>query len=152
MHIFHIHALIHHARLLVGSMRFLGTMLFMLFGLLGLDGAGTAPDVFDAQESSCITVGRSFQESMSGLRGESSRAADPGYDGTDGKDPAPATALPARPHQGVYDRLRPGIVLIPRMNRTPKPKSVYRLYARAPGEVHLLLCPDARPASSREMI
>ncbi len=135
---------------MLGSLRFLVTLLFMLFGLLGLDGAGPAPDVFDAQESSCITIGRSSQESTSGIRGESARVADPGYDGTDGTDPASAAALPASSHQGVYDRLRPGIVMIPRINRTPKPKSVYRLYARAPGERRLLLCPDARTVSSRD--
>ncbi len=135
---------------MVGSLRFLGMMLFLLIGLLGLDGAGPAPAVLDAQENSCVTVGRSFQESMSGVREESARVADPGYDGTDGTDPAAAAALPASSHQGVYDRLKPGIVMIPRMNRTPKPKSVYRLYARAPGERRLLVCPDALTVSSRD--
>ncbi len=33
----------------------------------------------------------------------------------------------------VVARLQPGIFLIPRKDRVPKPKSVYRLFTRAPG-------------------
>jgi hypothetical protein len=36
-------------------------------------------------------------------------------------------------HTGVFYRLEAGIVMVPRMNRTPKPKSVYRSSARSPG-------------------
>jgi hypothetical protein len=39
-------------------------------------------------------------------------------------------------YTSVFYRLKPGIVMVPRMNRPPKPKSVYRCFTRAPGIGH----------------
>ncbi len=42
-------------------------------------------------------------------------------------------ALHQNTSSSVFHRPQPGIFMIPRMNRVPKPKSVYRNFARAPG-------------------
>lgn len=122
MHI-HIHFLIHymrHARLLVSNARFFGTLLFMLlFSLLQLVGSEPA-SAMPAAKKRPVAIG-SFHPGGAVALGEySGPAVDSGH------CPAP----------DVLSRFKPGIVTVPRMNRTPKPKSVYRSFARAPGISH----------------
>jgi len=119
MHI-HIHALIHyirHARLFGSYLRFLGALLFMLlFSLLQLVSAKPT--------SVAVTAGEfSFDGSAANFRGNDDPAADPIF----------PDVMPTQVQANVFHRLQPGIVMIPRMNRTPKPKSVYRYFTRAPG-------------------
>ncbi len=118
----HIHLFIHYVRLL-GSTRFLGTMLLMLlFSLLQLDIAKTAlamPTAKANQEH--IATGFFHHGGTVSTRGESPTPSDP------------PVALNKNTYTNVFSRLKPGIIMVPRMNRTPKPKSVYRLLARAPG-------------------
>jgi hypothetical protein len=144
MHI-HIHALVHYARLL-GSMRFLGTMLLMLlFNLLQLDSAKPASAMPTTKDNHHTTIDCFYHGSTVSIRGESDPATDPGYRREDRMGSAFPDAINTNAHSSVFYRLMPGIVMIPRMNRTPKPKSVYRLFARAPGEgisSSLLRCMD----------
>ncbi len=106
---------------LLGTMRFAATMALMLFfSQIQLVGIKPAQDVPAAQEDS-LNRGSDLQGDLSS----------PGV-------PKEAKSFPHALHtnaqRSVYYRLKPRIVMIPRMNRTPKPKSVYRLFARAPGE------------------
>ncbi len=125
MHI-HIHTLIHFARLL-GSMRFVGTMVLMLFfsqiQLVSISSAQAMP----AAKEGRLDCGADLQRDLSSP--DVPKAAK-----SPGTDRIPPAALYTNAHRSVYYRLKPGIVMIPRMNRTPKPKSVYRLFVRAPGE------------------
>ena len=136
MHI-HIHALIHyarHVRLLGSNLRFLGALLLMLlFGLLQLVTAKPASAVLEEEQKHHITIDFFCHGSTVSIRGESVLATNPRYCGLHRTDPVPPDAINKNTHTSVFNRLLPGIVMIPRMNRTPKPKSVYRLFARAPG-------------------
>ncbi len=139
MHI-HLHALIHYARLL-GNVRFLGTMLLMLLiGAFQLDGMETASAMHAAKAN--------HNSRMLSLQGDSPVPIDgwssggPAVSKPAGTDPISPVALNTNAHASVFYRLKPGIFMIPRMNRTPKPKSVYRLFVRAPGEASPLY-PDA---------
>ena len=131
MHI-HIHLLIHsirHARLMGWNLRFFGTMLLMLlFSMLSLVTAEPSSALTAGGERHRCTVGISCSDSIVSLAtpGAASREVDRA-------DPRQPHALDTNVHAGVYSRLNPRIVMIPRMNRVPKPKSVYRLFARAPG-------------------
>ncbi len=102
-------------------MRFIGTMVLMLFfsqiQLVGIKPVQTVPAV---QEDS-LNRGSDLKSDL----------YSPGVPKEAKSSPA---ALNTNAQRSVYYRLKPGIVMIPRMNRTPKPKSVYRLFARAPGE------------------
>ncbi|HUJ18212.1 MAG TPA: hypothetical protein VL197_09510 [Nitrospirota bacterium] len=119
----------------MGSTRFLGTTLLMLlFSLLQLVSAKPAPAMLEAKDDRHITIDFSFYGSMVSIRGESDPDTDTKYRGLDRTDPLPPVAINKDTHTSVFYRLKPGIFLVPRMNRTPKPKSVYRLFARAPGE------------------
>ncbi len=133
MHI-HIHSLIHfvrHARLLGSNVRFLGTLLLMLlFSLLQLVSAVPAEE----KEKDRITTDFFCHDSVASICGQSGLAADFRYCGMDRTDLVPLDALNQKTHTSVFYRLKAGIVMVPRMNRTPKPKSVHRGYARAPGE------------------
>jgi hypothetical protein len=146
----HIHLIIHIARLILhhaktaGNVRFLGTMLLLLlFSCFEVAGAArtVVPGTTEGErgrESSLRDTGRDDEApAVSKWRITENR-----IDLAHGESPA---ALRKNAHRSVVSRLSPGIVLIPRMNRTPKPKSVYRLYARAPGK-HLLQCPNVRSA------
>jgi hypothetical protein len=130
MHI-HIHVLVQYARL-VGNMRFLGTMLLMLLiGLLQLD---------STRKASVIRMANAIYHDHTVSRGGDSSV--PG-DWRDARvpavwksaetDPVPPVEMNKKAHTSVFYRLEAGIVLVPRMNRTPKPKSVYRSFARSPG-------------------
>jgi hypothetical protein len=129
MHI-HIHSLIfyaRHARLLGGYMRFLGMTLFMLlFSLFQLVGIKPASAMVSAKENHSLTIGAFCRDSTVSRCGRSDPAT----------DPAGPDAINKNDYTSVYHRLKPGIVMVPRMNRTPKPKSVYRCFTRAPGIGH----------------
>ncbi len=141
MHI-HIHSLIYyarHARLLGGSLRYLAAMLLVLFsGLLDFDfvSAKPASAVRNAKESSRFTVDFFCRCSAINILGASELTMDPGYCGIDRTDHAPPDATNRTTHASLFCRFRPGIVAVPRMNRIPKPKSVYRCFTRAPGIGH----------------
>ncbi len=125
---FHIHALIHyirHARMIGSYLRFTGMMLLTLvLGLLQFDSFG-AVSLASAKEreSRCFTACSVGHDAATTQR----TTADPA------KHPVSPHALHQSTYSGVFHRLRPRIMMIPRMNRTPKPKSVYRNFARAPG-------------------
>ncbi len=126
MHI-HIHSLIHyarHARLLGSSFRFFSMMLIMLLiSLLQLANAKPASNTLAAEEIHRYTIGISCHDGAANIRCKSGVAF----------DPVSPDVLSGNTYTGVYHRLKPGIVMVPRMNRTPKPKSVYRCFTRAPG-------------------
>ena len=149
MHI-HIHALIHYLRLLhyarlahytrlahyarLSSMRFLGTMLLMLlFSMLQFVGVNPASAAQRAQETRFSATDFLRSIGQTGMWGEFDLPADPRYGGVNGTEPPPPVAIVTKAQTSVFSRLKPRIVMIPRMNRTPKPKSVYRLFTRAPG-------------------
>ena len=138
MHI-HIHLLIHyvrHARLLGGYMRYLSTLLLMLlFSLLQFVVAEPASALLTAKAShGPVTADLFYHTSTANADGECRMVL------------VPSAALEDDAYINVFSRLKPGIVMVPRMNRTPKPKSVYRIFARAPGIEH---CREARHLSSR---
>jgi len=130
MHI-HIHTLVHYARLL-GNMRFLGTMLLMLLiGQLQPDSTKTASAMGMARathhdRSVSMPEGPSvpgdWRDTGVPSAGKSAEAG-----------PVPPDAMNTNAHPSVFHRPETGIVMVPRMNRTPKPKSVYRSSARSPG-------------------
>ncbi len=126
---FHIHALIHyirHARLIGSYVRSLGLMLFMLlFSLLGMTGIGTESSRDDGEWSRRHGAGI--------ISAWSSPAATAAWDRADRETPVSAPAVAEDASTGVFHRLSPKIIMVPRMNRVPKPKSVYRNFARAPG-------------------
>ncbi len=117
-------------------MRFLGTMLLMLlFSLFQLVSAKPASATLTAKESRHFTIdffSRDSAVSIS-IRGESDPATNPRYYGVDRMAQARPDAMNKSTYTSVFYRLNPGIVIVPRMNRVPKPKSVYRSFARAPG-------------------
>ncbi len=122
---FHIHALIHyirHARMIGSYLRFLGMMLFaLLLGLFQVDGFGeTSLASVRESESRCFAVVVRHDAGTSAVSDLSTHTGAP-------------YALHQNTYTGVFHRLKPRIVMIPRMNRTPKPKSVYRCFTRAPG-------------------
>ncbi len=130
MHI-HIHLLIHYARLLGGNMRALGTMLLMLlFSLLQLVSAKPASAALTAEENRHYTIGFRNEGAVS-MRAESDPATGLRYRGADRT--APTDAMNTSNCTSVFYRLKPRIAMVPRMNRVPRPKSVYRSFARAPG-------------------
>jgi hypothetical protein len=133
MHI-HIYSLIHyvrHARLLGSSLRYVGMMLFMLLiSLLQLASAKPASATLAAEENRRFAIGFSYHDSASNIRGRSGSIT----------DPVPPDALNKNTYTSVFNRLKPRIVMIPRMNRTPKPKSVYRCFTRAPGMGVVVKC------------
>ncbi len=148
MHIHHLHMLIQHARLLAGNMRLPGAMLLMLlFGLPGLDGAGTARDLLEVKGARPAAVGHSSCLTAGELAASDS-ALTPLFRRADRAYPASPAVLIGAAQRSTFNRLEPGIVMVPRMSRIPKPKSVYRVVARAPGVTHLPSCPDAQTASS----
>ncbi len=127
---FHIHALIHyirHARMIGSYLRWLGVMLFtLLLGLLlQLVGIEQASAAFSAKDSREFTTGSFSLVSAAGVPGKTALSA----------HRVSPLALQQNTHTGVFHRLKPRLVMIPRMNRTPKPKSVYRCFTRAPGEL-----------------
>ncbi len=126
MHI-HIYALIHyarHARLLGSSYRFFSMMLLMLLiSLLQLVNAKPASGTAAAEEIRRYTAGLSYHDRSTNIQGISGMVT----------DPASPDALNRNTYTSAYHRLKPRIVMVPRMNRTPKPKSVYRCFTRAPG-------------------
>lgn len=149
----HIHALIYFVRLLhyarlahytrlahyarLGSMRFLGTMLLMLlFSMLQFVGIKPASAALMAKESRYSSADFIRYIGQAGMWGELDPAADPRYGGVKVTDPVPPDAITTKAQTSVFYRLKPGIVMVPRMNRTPKPKSVYRCFTRAPGIGH----------------
>jgi hypothetical protein len=131
MHI-SIHMLFHfirHSRLMGWNMRFFGTMLLMLvLGMLQLVTTAPAFAMVGAKDSPRCSI-----STFSGYSIISPIAPGAAFCGLDRADHRLSFALNANGHAGVYSRLKPRIVMIPRMNRVPKPKSVYRLFARAPG-------------------
>ncbi len=132
MHHFHFHILtlihyVRHARIVGSYLRYLGMMLLtLLFSLFFQLGAVPVSDAFAASDKDSLEfVAGSFSlSSVSWTAGLSDPAA----------HPAPLDAIQQQnTNLGVFHRLKPRIVMIPRMNRTPKPKSVYRCFTRAPG-------------------
>ncbi len=120
MHI-HIHALLHLIRLF-GSVRFFGSLLpMLLFSLLQFSSGEPASSLLASMEDRAYTINILQSDNPLGI--EALRVP----------DPVPAHALHENSYSGVFHRLKPRIVMIPRMNRTPKPKSVYRCFTRAPG-------------------
>ncbi len=108
-----------------GYLRWLGIMLFtLLLGLFQVDGFGAVSAAKESQDRCFIacSVRYNATASVNGTSGHATQRVCP-------------HALPQNTHTGVFHRLKPRIVMIPRMNRTPKPKSVYRCFARAPGEL-----------------
>ncbi len=123
---FHIHALIHyirHARMIGSYVRFLGMMLFaLLLGLFQVDGFGeTSVASALENESRCFAVVTVRHDAGASAVSDLFTHTGSTY------------ALHQNSYTGVFHRLKPRIVMIPRMNRTPKPKSVYRCFTRAPG-------------------
>ena len=152
MHI-HIHALIHFVRLLhyarlaqftrlahyarLGSMRFFGSMLLMLmFSMLQFVDVSPASAAQREKESRYNATEFFSYIGQTGMWGEFDPAGDTRYGGVKGTDPAPPDAVETKAQTSVFYRLKPRIVLVPRMNRPPKPKSVYRCFTRAPGIGH----------------
>ncbi len=120
MHIHHLHALMHFIRLL-GTMRLFGTVLLMLWiSQIQFDGGKTAlaGGMAKAQQQA-VLVAPAASSALAGL--------------ADRADPVPPPAVIPSAHTSVFHRLMPEIFMIPRMNRTPKPKSVHRTFARSPG-------------------
>ncbi len=106
---------------LLGSMRFLGTMLLMLWvSQFQLDGGKTAAAA--GMDKAHQLAVRAVPAASAALEGFADRT-----------DPAPPAAVMSSVHTSVFHRLKPGIVMVPRMNRVPKPKSVHRSFARSPG-------------------
>jgi hypothetical protein len=126
MHI-HIYSLIHyarHARMLGSSLRFIGMMLLMLLiSLLTIGNAKPASKSLETEDIRGHTFGLSYHDCGSKICGRSGSVT----------DPVSPDVLTEKPYTSIYYRLKPGIIMVPRMNRTPKPKSVYRSFARAPG-------------------
>ncbi len=126
MHI-HIYSLIHyvrHARLLGTSLRFLGMMLLMLLiSLYQLVSAKPASAMPATEEIRRFTLCLSYHDGAANIRGRSGPVT----------DPVPPDALNENTCTSAFQRLKPRIFVVPRMNRTPKPKSVYRCFTRAPG-------------------
>jgi hypothetical protein len=108
----------------------------LLFSLLQLVIAEPVSAMLTAKENHHFTIDFFRHDSTVSIRGRSDPAMDPGYSRVDRTDPVPPDAINKNTYASVFSRLKPGIVMIPRMNRTPKPKSVYRLFARAPGIKH----------------
>ncbi len=152
MHI-HIHALIHFVRLLhyarlahytrlahyarLSSMRFFGSMLLMLmFSMLQFVDVSPASAAQREKESRYSATEFFSCIGQAGLWGEFDPAGDPRYGGVKGTAPVPPDAVETKAQTSVFYRLKPRIVMVPRMNRTPKPKSVYRYFTRAPGIGH----------------
>jgi len=145
MHI-HIHTILHYVRHL-GGLRLVGTLLLMLLvGLLQFASPEPATAPRPARTDNGHIATERFLYGITGsmrsesaprdVRGTSVPAASgaaPALSVTDPTDPIPPVALYTEGHISVFSRLRPGLFRVPRMNRTPKPKSVYRNVARAPG-------------------
>jgi hypothetical protein len=131
MHI-HIHMLIHsirHARLMGWNLRFFGSMLLMLlFSMLSLATAEPSSALTTVGESHRCAVGISRSDGIVSLTAAGAASRE-----LNRANPRQLHVLNTNAHTGVYSRLKPRIVMRPRMNRVPKPKSVYRLFARAPG-------------------
>ncbi len=116
----HIHSFIYfihyvrYARLL-GNTRFLGTMVLMLlFSQFQLVIAKPASAMLTTKANhDHITIDFFYHGSTVSTNGEYRT------------DPAPPVAIDKKTYMSVFYRLKPGIVMVPRMNRTPKPKSVY---------------------------
>jgi hypothetical protein len=134
MHI-HLHHLIHyirHARLIGAYLRFLGSVaLMLLFSLLQPAGAGPACALEAQEEGRRFTSDVVSHSSFVELEGKSGRTAELT---SSTKTSSKSFVFLQSQQSGVFDRLKPRIVMIPRMNRTPKPKSVYRCFTRAPGK------------------
>ncbi len=135
-----IHVFLHylrHARLLGINMRFAGSMLFMLlFSLLQfvIDTPASAMfESFDSREKRQCTICVLRDGSTTALRGETASSGDADLRGMNRTNTFPPCAIAENTHSSVFRRLQPGIFLIPRKDRVPKPKSVYRLSTRAPG-------------------
>ncbi len=106
---------------LLGTMRFFGTMLLMLLiSQLQFDGEKTA--LAGGMAKAHHQVARVVPAASAALAGLADRT-----------DPVPPAAVIPGAHTSVFHRLKPEIFMIPRMNRTPKPKSVHRTFARSPG-------------------
>ncbi len=110
--------------MLGSSLRYLGMLLLMLLiSLFQLVSAKPASATLAAEESCRFTLGFSYHDGVLNIRGRTGPFA----------DPISPDALNKNTYSSVFHRLKPRIVMIPRMNRTPKPKSVYRCVTRAPG-------------------
>ncbi len=146
MHI-HIHSLIYyvrHARQLGSSMRFLGAMLLMLLlGLLQFASARPASSVLTAKDNHQFSINSFRRDSTVSIRGMSDPAMDPRCRRVDRTDPPPPDAINKNSYTSLFYQLKPGIVMVPRMNRTPKPKSIYRCFTRAPGSAPASVQNDA---------
>ncbi len=124
---------VRHARLAGWSMRFIGTMLLMLLFSV-LQGVVEMPaPALAAEESRSFSGSLYRDDGPSCLQAESATDAHRRSLRADRTGSLSPHALPAVAHTGVFYRLQPGIYLIPRKDRLPKPKSVYRISARAPG-------------------
>ncbi len=134
MHV-HIQILVHYARLL-GNMRLFGTtLLVLLISLLQLDSTKSV-SVLRLAKATHHDRAVSIQGDSSvpgGWRGAGVPAAWKSAEA----DPFPPVSMNKNAHTSVLNKLEAGIVMVPRMNRTPKPKSVYRSFARAPGSMKL---------------
>ncbi len=149
MHIHHLHMILFHARLVAGNLRFLAAILFLLLsGVPGGDGARTALDLLEAKHNHAVPAGASCSCCTADGRAASGAVVAAPYPGAIPAYPGAPDMVATESHTSAFDRLQPGIVLLPRMHRTPKPKSVYRVLARAPGGLHLLSCPEARTVPS----
>ncbi len=108
-------------------MRFVGTMVLTLFfsqlQLVSINSALAMPAAKEGQLDRGV-----------GMPGDLSSPDVPQAAKSPGTERVPPAVMNTNAHRSVFSRLKPRIVMIPRMNRTPKPKSVYRLFARAPGE------------------
>ncbi len=112
-------------------MRFLGMMLLMLLlSLLQLVSAVPASAALAAKESRQFTIGCSTHDGTVSMREKSNP----------GTHTASPDVIHKNGHTSVFYRLKPGIATVPRMNRTPKPKSVYRCFTRAPGSGLVVKC------------
>ncbi len=108
---------------LLSTMRFLGMTLLMLWiGQFQFDGEKSAPAAHRAKAHH--QVGR-IVPAASGLAALANL--------TNRTDTVPPAAAVPSAYTSVFHRLLPGITMIPRMNRVPKPKSVHRTFARSPG-------------------
>ncbi len=118
MHIhIHIHSLLSYLRL-IASMRFAGTMLLMLvLGQLQFAGINPVSDAF---------MPKAGQQDVKELSASETAAAQDRTDTVRADVPYECT------YANIFHYPQPGIVVVPRMNRTPKPKSVYRCSIRAP--------------------
>lgn len=113
MHI-HIHSLIHyarHARLIGSSFRFFSMMLLMLLiSLLQLVNAKTASNTPAADEICPYTVGFPYHNDAANIRGRSGMVT----------DPVSPDVLNKNSYTSVYYRLKPRIVMVPRMSTSRK--------------------------------